>query len=75
MQVVTIYDNVLSNTAIFNLGKTTNAKATYQIFSLLYKYKFLNKKAFSAALGAGAGIMTQTRDILIIKVILLLRDK
>ena len=38
----------------------TNAKANYRTFSILYKYKIVNTKVFSVALGMGAGFMTQT---------------
>lgn len=56
------YDNVLSNTAFPLYENGTNAKAAYKTFSILYKYKFLNKKAFSADFGTGAGIMTHARQ-------------
>jgi len=52
----------LSNTAFVLYENDTNAKASYKTFSILYKYKFLNKKAFSAAFGTGAGIMTHERE-------------
>lgn len=55
------YDNVLSNTAFPLYEKGTNAHAYYRTFSILYKYKVLNKKVFSAAVGTGLGTMTHTR--------------
>ena len=56
------YDNVLSNTAVLLYENSINAKAAYRTFSILYKYKFINKKSFSAALGTGVGIMTQIKE-------------
>jgi hypothetical protein len=56
------YDNVLSNTAIPFYENNTNAEALYRTFSILYKFKFVNSKVFSANIGAGAGIMTHIRE-------------
>ena len=56
------YDNVLSNTAVPLYENTTNAKAAYRTFSILYKYKFLSKKTFSVDIGVGAGIMSQIKE-------------
>lgn len=50
-------DNVRSN--IPAGPNLINSKADYRTFSVLYKYKFLNKKKLAAYGGAGAGIMTQ----------------
>ena len=56
------YDNVLSNTTGSIRSNGSNAKASYRTFSILYKYKFLNNKVFSANIGTGAGIMTHSRQ-------------
>lgn len=58
------FDNVLSNvpaTRYLRLPKKTNAEATYQTFSVVYKYKIVNQAKFSVVPGAGAGIMTHSR--------------
>lgn len=55
------YDNILSTDPGYTVSDGTNAKAEYHTFSILYKYKFLSKKAISAELGAGAGIMTHKK--------------
>ena len=59
------FDNTLSNTPasdyIIN-PKGTNAKATYNTFSVSYKYKLVNQNRFNVVPGVGAGIMTHTRD-------------
>jgi hypothetical protein len=59
------YDNVLSNNAVPlntpGYEDNANAEADYLIFSVFYKYKFLNTKKFSIVLGSGLGIMTQTK--------------
>ena len=52
------YDNFLFSTPISFYENITNAQASYQTFSILYKFKFINSKAFSASIGTGAGIMT-----------------
>lgn len=44
-----------------NQENVWNTEASYRNFSILYKYKFLNKAGVSANIGAGAGIMTQIR--------------
>jgi len=58
------FDNVLSNTPasdyLVNPG-ATNAEATYNTFSILYKYKLINHSKISVAPGVGAGIMTHSR--------------
>jgi len=59
------FDNTLSNTpaSVYIVNpKGTNAKATYNTFSVLYKYKIINQANFSIVPGAGAGIMTHTRN-------------
>jgi hypothetical protein len=57
------YDNEKSNNAVPlttpGYEENTNATADYRVFSILYKYAFLNKKKISITLAAGAGIMTQ----------------
>lgn len=59
------YDNVLSNNAvplnITGYEKNTNSTTNYLTFSVLYKYKLVNTKTFSINIGAGTGIMTQTK--------------
>lgn len=55
------YDNELSTFPGYISSDGTNAKAKYHTFSLLYKYKFLNKKAISGIVGTGAGMMTHSR--------------
>jgi len=55
------YEDILSNYPtglVYEDG--TNATAEYRTFSILYKYKIVNTKVFSVALGTGAGFMTQT---------------
>jgi hypothetical protein len=42
--------------------KGTNAKATYNTFSVLYKYKIINQSKFSVTPGVGAGMMTHSKD-------------
>ncbi len=57
------YDNILSNTTYYIVyPKGTNAEATYNTFSVSYKYKILNQTKFSIVPGVGAGIMTHSRD-------------
>lgn len=57
------YEDILSNNPNGTLYEDgTNAKIKYQIFSILYKFKIVNKKAFSMALGTGAGFMTDTQE-------------
>lgn len=59
------FDNTLSNTpasAYIVNPKGTNAQATYNTFSVSYKYKIINNTKLSVVPGAGAGIMTLTRD-------------
>jgi hypothetical protein len=59
------FDNTLSNTpasAYIVNPKGTNAKATYNTFSVLYKYKIINQSKFSVVPGVGAGIMTHSKD-------------
>lgn len=59
------FDDILSNTPASNYivyPKGTNAKATYNTFSVLHKFKILNQAKFSIVPGAGAGIMTHCRD-------------
>ncbi len=59
------FDNTLSNTpasAFIINPKGTNAKATYNIFSISYKYKIIDNTKFSVVPGVGAGMMTHTRD-------------
>ncbi len=53
-------DNVRSN--IPAGPNLINSKAEYTTFSILYKYKFLDKRKISAYSGAGAGIMTQVLE-------------
>jgi hypothetical protein len=59
------FDDVLSNNAvpITRPGYEDNANATadYLTFSVMYKYKILSDKKLSLNIGAGAGIMTQTK--------------
>jgi hypothetical protein len=55
------YDNILSTDPGYSMSDGTNAKAEYHTFSVLYKYKLLNKKTISATVGTGAGIMTHKR--------------
>jgi hypothetical protein len=56
-------DNILSNTTYYIVyPKGTNAEATYNTFSVSYKYKIINQPKFSVAPSVGAGIMTHTRD-------------
>ncbi|MDP1764569.1 MAG: hypothetical protein Q8L07_11875 [Sediminibacterium sp.] len=54
------YDNVRSTDPNYIKSDGTNSKANYRIFSVLYKYKFLNGDAISGAIGTGAGIMTHS---------------
>jgi len=56
------YDNVLSNISEPFKESTTNSKVSYNTFSIIYKYKVLDKKIFSVNIGAGAGLMTETRQ-------------
>jgi hypothetical protein len=56
------YDNILSTDPGYIKSNGTNAQADYGTFSVLYKYKFLNKKSISGAVGTGAGIMTHKRQ-------------
>lgn len=56
------FDDILSNTNSGINSKGTNAEARYYTFSLTYKYKLLDHHKFSIIPGAGAGIMTLTRD-------------
>ena len=57
------YDSTHSNNAVPlstpGYEDNANTDADYLTFSVLYKYKVINKKRFSVDLGAGAGIMTQ----------------
>jgi len=57
------YDSVHSNNAVPlstpGYEDNTNSEADYLTFSVLYKYKLINRKRISVNLGAGAGIMTQ----------------
>lgn len=58
------FDDVLSNVPAWRylrLPKETNAEATYNTFSLTYKFKIVNKAKFSIVPGAGAGIMTHSQ--------------
>lgn len=51
------YFDKLSNTIDFtNVKNGTNAKAHYNIFSVLYKYKLVDQKKISLLCGAGMGI-------------------
>lgn len=58
------FDNKLSNTPssdyIVN-PKGTNAQATYNTFSVSYKYKIVSQENLSVVPGLGAGIMTHSR--------------
>jgi hypothetical protein len=59
------FDNTLSNTpaSVFIINpKRTNAKATYNTFSVSYKYKIINTTRLSVAPGLGAGIMTHSNE-------------
>lgn len=58
------FENTLSNAPSSSVAtlKGTNAKASYNTFSVLYKYKIINKAHFSIAPGAGAGILTHTLE-------------
>ncbi len=56
------YDNILATDPAFLKSDGTNAKASYRTFSVLYKYVFLDKKAISASLGSGVGVMTHSRE-------------
>ena len=55
------YEDILSTDPGYIKSDGTNAKAEYHTFSILYKYKFINKKALSAALGTGVGFMTHKK--------------
>jgi hypothetical protein len=55
------FDDILSNSNWITYGDGTNSDAEYKTFSILYKYKVLDKTDFSATLGTGAGIMTHSR--------------
>jgi hypothetical protein len=52
----------LSNDPDYIKSDGTNAKAEYQIFSILYKYKLLDTKLVSGTIGTGAGIMAHSRQ-------------
>lgn len=54
------YDEVLSN--VPSSENFSNGRALYKIYSFIYKYKIVDKKKFTVVGGAGAGIMTHTRD-------------
>jgi hypothetical protein len=57
------FDNILSNDPMGTVKSDgTNAIADYHIFSVLYKYHFINSKLVSANIGLGAGIMTLSRE-------------
>lgn len=58
------FDDVLSNVPAWRylrLPKGTNAEASYNTFSVMYKFKILNKAKYSIVPGAGAGIMTHSQ--------------
>lgn len=54
------YNDVISN--VPGTKDFRNATASYKTFSILYKYKVINKTKLSLIAGTGAGIMTHTRD-------------
>lgn len=58
------YDNVRASNPIPlttpGYEKHTNAEARCMVFSVLYKYKLLNKKYFSITAGTGLGIITES---------------
>jgi hypothetical protein len=59
------FDNTLSNTpaSVYIVNpKGTNAQATYNTFSISYKYKIINSAKLSVVPGVGAGIMTHSSD-------------
>ncbi len=57
------YDDILSNTTHYiRISDGTNSQVTYNTFSVLYKYKIVNKYKISIVPGIGAGIMTHTRE-------------
>lgn len=56
------YDEGSPNNYTVSKGDTTNVNITYHVFSVLYKYRFINTKAFSVAVGTGAGLMIHTRQ-------------
>lgn len=55
------YDNILSTDPNYIKSDGTNSIAKYHTSSILYKYKFLNKRSIDAIIGAGAGIMTHSK--------------
>jgi hypothetical protein len=59
------FDNTLSNTPASDYivnPKGTNAKATYNTFSISYKYIIINSAKINVVPGVGAGIMTHSRE-------------
>jgi hypothetical protein len=59
------FDNTLSNTSASGYmvnPKGTNARASYNTFSVSYKYTIINQTKLSVVPGVGAGIMTHSRN-------------
>ena len=54
-----VYSNNFVSTGTPGYEDNANAQAEYKTFTLLYKYKLLNRKKVSLSLGAGVGFMVQ----------------
>ncbi len=61
----TYYDDILSDKNVaetYSGIQNTNARTLYTVFTISYKYKFINKNKFSLVPGTGVGIMTHSRN-------------
>ena len=57
------YDDVLSNDPIsIGYPNRTNSTAEYRTTSVMYKYRLFDNQLFSIVPGAGAGVLTHTRE-------------
>lgn len=56
------FEDKLSNTSGGMRSDGTNAKAVYQVYSIGYKYRISSISFLTIVPGAGAGIMTHSRD-------------
>jgi len=58
------YDDILSNDPLVSIGypNGTNSTAEYRTTSIMYKYRIIDNSRISIVPGAGAGVLTHTRE-------------